>query len=78
MRAIRKLQHVVEEPVFLIPQSHAIVAAVAHRVRDVNEMLPEFAGDVFIAGSSLASSSAMASMFKQYMAIQLVPSDCSR
>ena len=49
-----------------------------HGCGDVEKVLPEFAGDVFVGRILLrASSSAIASMLRQYMAIQLVPSDCS-
>ena len=50
----------------------------AHRVRDVEEVLPELARHVLVGGLCRASSIAMASMFREYIAIQLVPSDCSR
>ena len=48
MRAVRQPQHVVEEAVLLVPQSRAILAAMAHRMRDVDEVLPEFARHVFV------------------------------
>ena len=53
------------------------VAEIVHRFANVDEVLEEFAGDVFVGGIFRASSSAMASMLRQYMPIQLVPSDCS-
>ena len=42
------MKHVVEKPVFFIPEPGAFIARVIHRVRDVDEVLPEFAGDIFI------------------------------
>ena len=48
MAAVRQVQHVIEEAVFFIPQFHAVVAQMIHRVRDVDEMLPELAGYVFV------------------------------
>ena len=48
-----------------------------HRVGDVQEMLPELAGDVLVSRIFAASSIAIASRFRQYIAIQPVPSACS-
>src|SRR5712691_1578121 len=48
--AIGQLEHVIEEAVFFVPQTHAFVTAMAHRVSDVDEVFPELAGDVFVAG----------------------------
>src|SRR6516164_1941675 len=44
------LQHVVEKAVFFVPQALAFQAAVAHGMGDVEEVLPELAGNVLIAG----------------------------
>ena len=73
------VQHVVIEAVLFVPQRFPSLAEVVHRVGDVYEVLPEFARDVLVrCGLRLASSSAIASMLRQYIAIQLVPSDCSK
>ena len=42
------MQHVVEEAVLLVPHALAVVPAIAHGVGDVEEVLPELAGDVFV------------------------------
>ncbi len=47
--AVGQLQHVVEEAILFVPQSHAVVAAMAHGVGDVEEVFPELAGHVFVA-----------------------------
>ena len=47
-RAVGQVQHVVEEAVLLIPQARAVVAEMVHGVGDVEEVLPELAGDVFV------------------------------
>src|SRR5437016_11513227 len=44
------MQYVVEKSVFGVPHRVHTVAAVAHGVGDVEEVLPELAGDVFIDG----------------------------
>ena len=72
-----EVQHIVVEPVLLIPQSDTRSAHVVHRRRDVHEVLEEFAGHVFVRGIVVASSIAIDSMSRQNIAIQLVPSDCS-
>src|SRR5262249_24370494 len=38
----------IEKAIHVIPEPDAIIAPVVHRVRDVNEVLPELAGHVFI------------------------------
>ena len=58
--------------------AYSVVAAVVHGIGDINEVLPELAGHVFVSRIVLASSRAIASRFSVYIAIQLVPSDCSR
>ena len=73
--AVGHVQHVVEEPVVIVPETDAVAAVVAHRVRDVQEVLPELARHVLVGRSWSDSSIAMASMLRQYIAIQLVPSD---
>src|SRR6266481_2997905 len=46
--AIRQVQHVVEEAVLFIPHGFFTVAAVAHGIGDVEEVLPKLAGNVFV------------------------------
>ena len=46
--AVRQVQHVVEETVLIVPHGLFAVTAMAHGVGDVEEVLPEFAGDIFI------------------------------
>ena len=46
--AVRQVQDVVEEAVLVVPQRQAVAAAVVHRVGDVEEVLPELAGDVLV------------------------------
>src|SRR5712692_866239 len=48
--AIGEMQYVVEKSVFAVPHRIHTVAAMAHGVGDVEEVLPELAGDVFIDG----------------------------
>ena len=48
MRAVWQPQYVVEETIFFVPQPHAVEAAMAHGMRDVDEVLPELAGHVFV------------------------------
>src|SRR5579883_953511 len=48
--AVGQAQDVIEEAVFLVPQAHAVVAAMTHGVGNVDEVLPELAGHVFVAG----------------------------
>src|ERR1700721_4343851 len=50
MSTVGELQHVVKESVGLVPQSHSIGAEMVHGVGNVDEVLPEFAGDVFVRG----------------------------
>ena len=50
---VRRVQHVVEEAVLLVPEVvpfAAVLTAAAHRVRDVEEVLPELARDVLVGG----------------------------
>src|SRR5262249_53907203 len=49
-RAVGFLQHVIEKSVFFIPQSHPVVAAMAHSVGNVDKVLPELAGYVLVGG----------------------------
>ena len=42
------MEHVVEELVLLIPQAHAFIADVRHRLGDMQKVLEEFGRDVFI------------------------------
>ena len=46
--AIRHMQHVVIEAIFFIPHACAVGAEMVDRVGDVEEVLPEFAGHVFV------------------------------
>ena len=54
MVAIGQLQDVVKESVFLIPQTHTVMATMAHGVRNVDEVLPELAGHVLVSGFFLS------------------------
>ena len=48
MGAIWQMQHVVVEPVRFAPQLDTLIAEVIHGIGDVDKMLPELAGDIFI------------------------------
>ena len=54
---------VVVEAIVIVPQAGA--AEGVHGVDDGDEVLEEFGGDIFVAGSSLASSMAIESMSRQ-------------
>ena len=43
------MQHVIEETVLFVPKAVAVLAAMVHRARDVQEVFPEFAGNVFVS-----------------------------
>ena len=49
-----------------------------HGVCDVEEVLEEFARDVFVSIVGCGKLKRHSSMWRQYLAIQPVPSDCSR
>ena len=61
----RRCKHVVVEAVLLVPQADPFAAHIVHRLRNINEVLEEFAGHVFVGGSSCASSMAIDSMSRQ-------------
>src|SRR5262249_40771368 len=46
--SVWKFQHVIEKSISLIPQTNFVRTAMVHGVGDVDEMLPELAGDIFI------------------------------
>src|ERR1700722_9144244 len=46
--ALAKMQHVVIETIFVVPQADAVTAHIVHGLGDVNEVLEKFAGDVFV------------------------------
>src|SRR5215469_7298099 len=48
LASVGQAKDVVVEAIFVVPQSHAVDADVVHGVGDVNEMLKEFARDVFV------------------------------
>ena len=48
MIPIRQPKHIVKEPVFFVPQARAVLAAMAHRMSDKDEVLPKFARHVFV------------------------------
>src|SRR6266849_3303510 len=48
--AIGEMQYVIEKSVFTVPHRVHTVAAMAHSVCNVEEVLPELAGDVFVDG----------------------------
>src|SRR5215831_10473671 len=50
MAIVRHVQHIIEKAILLVPHSSAIAAEMIDRVRDVQEMLPKLAGDVFVSG----------------------------
>src|SRR5207247_9138671 len=52
--AIEQLQDVVKESVFLIPQTHTVMATMAHGVRNLDEVFPELAGHVLVSGFLLS------------------------
>ena len=73
------LQHVVVEAVLVVPQAALAAADAVDRRADVDEVLEELGRDVLVDRVlACASSSAMPSRLRQYIAIQLVPSACSR
>src|SRR5207248_7800529 len=43
-----QMQDVVEEPILVIPQAHAIFTTMIHGIRDLGEVLPKFACYIFI------------------------------
>src|SRR6516162_5430720 len=47
---VGKMQDVIVETVFVVPEFDAFAAAVVHRVRDMHEMFEELAGYTFISG----------------------------
>jgi hypothetical protein len=46
----RRVKHVVEEPVLLVPQLDALVAHAAHGLGDIHEVLEELGGHVLVGG----------------------------
>src|SRR5579863_6689398 len=50
LAAIGKLKYIVEETIRLIPQPNTVLPAVAHGVSDVDKVLPELAGNIFVGG----------------------------
>ena len=42
------MQDVIEKAVLLIPQSDCLPADIVHGLADVDEVLEEFAGDIFV------------------------------
>ena len=46
--AVRQVQHVVEELVLLVPQPNPFAADIVHRLGDIQEVLEELGGDVFV------------------------------
>ncbi len=49
MVAIGQMQHIIKETILLIPHFNAVRSDACYRACYVNEMLPEFAGDIFIS-----------------------------
>src|SRR6267378_6078805 len=47
--AVGELQHVVIKTVGVVPKGHSASAEIVHGARDINKMLEELAGDVFIS-----------------------------
>ena len=76
--AVRQVQHVVEEAVLFVPQLDAVArrdcSSLARCRRSARRTCWR---RLRRPDPRCASSSAIASMFRQYIAIQLVPSDCS-
>src|SRR5262245_16209543 len=49
--AVRQVQRIVEESILFIPEIQILTRALlADRMTDIQEVLPEFAGDVFVRG----------------------------
>src|SRR5437879_337512 len=48
--AIRKVQDVVEELVFIIPERYSHAADVVQRFRDIQKMFKELAGEILVNG----------------------------
>ena len=72
-------QHVVEEAVLLVPQRHAVVADVVRGVGDgAGSARRTWWPRPRRPGRARPARAAIASMLRQYIAIQLVASDCSR
>ncbi len=46
--SVLSVQHIVEELVLLVPERDAVAADVVHRAGDVQEVLEELGGDVFV------------------------------
>ena len=46
--AIRCMQHIIEEAVFLIPQTHPLTPHVVEGIGDIHEVLEELGGDVLV------------------------------
>src|SRR5215831_5597630 len=46
--SVGKMEQVVVETIFFIPEGDAVGAEIVHRVSDVDEVLEELAGDIFI------------------------------
>ncbi len=48
--AVRQVQSIVVKAVLIVPEFDAFLTAVVHRLRDVDKVFEELAGDVFIGG----------------------------
>ena len=49
LASIGEPENVVVETILVVPKRHAVDANVVHGLRNVNEVLEEFAGDVFVS-----------------------------
>ncbi len=49
LASIRQSENVIVEAILVVPQGHAINADIVHGVRDVDEVLEELAGDIFVS-----------------------------
>src|SRR5215469_11043535 len=47
------MEDVIKEAIFLVPETCAPVAKIIHGSSDIQEVFPEFAGDVFVGGIDL-------------------------
>src|SRR5262245_172256 len=49
-RAVFKMQYIIKEFVFVIPERNSLTRNIVHRLRDVQKMFKELECDIFIGG----------------------------
>ena len=72
--AVGRCQVIVKESIAFVPQRFVRLGEAIHRVRDVNEVLPEFAGEVFVDPVFFGQDQCDRQHAAAKAAIQLVPS----